>query len=45
VRSEEPCRNLQLIGQLNDSHVAALLELERKRRFEPVDLAGQETDT
>ena len=38
-------RSLQLTGQLNDSHVAALLELARKRQAEPVDLADEETET
>ena len=32
-------RSLQLTGQLNDSHVTALLELARKRQAEPIDLA------
>jgi hypothetical protein len=32
-------RSLQLTGQLNDSHIAALLELARKRQAEPIDLA------
>ena len=32
-------RSLQLTGQLNDSHVTALLELARRRREEPIDLA------
>jgi hypothetical protein len=31
-------RSLQLSGQLNDSHIAALLELARKRQAEPIDL-------
>ena len=31
-------RSLQLSGQLNDSHIAALLELARKRQTEPIDL-------
>ena len=35
-------RSLQLSGQLNDSHVTALLELARKRQAEPVDLADDE---
>ena len=38
-------RSLQLSGQLNDSHVAALLALARKRQAEPLDLADDETDT
>ena len=32
-------RSLQLTGQLNDSHVSALLEVARRRREEPIDLA------
>ena len=32
-------RSLQLSGQLNDSHLTALLELARKRQAEPIDLA------
>jgi hypothetical protein len=32
-------RSLQLTGQLNDSHISALLELARKRQAEPIDLA------
>ena len=31
-------RSLQLTGQVNDSHVQALLELARKRQAEPIDL-------
>jgi hypothetical protein len=31
-------RSLQLTGQLNDSHITALLELARKRQAEPIDL-------
>ena len=38
-------RSLQLSGQLNDSHVEALLEIARKRQAEPVDLADDEPDT
>ena len=38
-------RSLQLSGQLNDSHVTALLELARKRQAEPIDLADDEADT
>jgi hypothetical protein len=38
-------RSLQLTGQLNDSHVQALLEIARRRQAEPVDLADRETDT
>ena len=37
-------RSLQLTGQLNDSHVSAVLELARKRQAEPVDLADEETE-
>jgi hypothetical protein len=32
-------KSLQLTGQLNDGHIAALLELARKRQQEPIDLA------
>ena len=35
-------RSLQLTGQLNDSHIAALLELARKRQAEPIDLADDD---
>jgi hypothetical protein len=35
-------RNLQLTGQLNDSHVTALLELAKRRRAEPIDLVDDE---
>ena len=35
-------RTLQLTGQLNDSHISALLELARKRQAEPVDLADDD---
>ena len=38
-------QSLQLSGQLNDSHVTALLELARKRQAEPVDLTDEETET
>ena len=38
-------RSLQLTGQMNDSHIAALLELARKRQAEPIDLVDDETDT
>ena len=31
-------RSLQLTGQVNDSHVQALLEIARKRQAEPIDL-------
>ena len=36
-------RSLQLSGQLNDSHIQALLELARKRQAEPVDLADDDS--
>ena len=32
-------RSIQLSGTMNDSHIAALLELARKRQLEPIDLA------
>ena len=32
-------RSMQLSGPMNDSHIAALLELARKRQQEPIDLA------
>ena len=35
-------RSLQLTGQLNDSHVTALLELARRRQAEPIDLADDD---
>jgi hypothetical protein len=35
-------RSLQLSGQLNDSHVTALLELAKRRRAEPIDLADDD---
>ena len=38
-------QSLQLSGQLNDSHITALLELARKRQAEPLDLADDVTDT
>ena len=38
-------QSLQLSGVLNDSHVAALLDVARKRQAEPLDLADEETDT
>ena len=37
-------RSLQLTGQLNDSHITALLELARKRQAEPVDLKDDGED-
>jgi len=38
-------RSLQLSGLLNDGHVTALLELAKRRRAEPIDLADDEIDT
>jgi hypothetical protein len=38
-------QRLQLSGQLNDSHVQALLELARQRQAEPVELEDDETVT
>jgi hypothetical protein len=38
-------RSLQLSGQLNDSHVQALLDLARRRQAEPVELEDDETET
>jgi hypothetical protein len=35
-------RSLQLSGQLDGSHVTALLELARKRQAEPIDLADDD---
>ncbi len=32
-------RSIALTGTMNDSHIAALLELARKRQAEPIDLA------
>jgi hypothetical protein len=37
-------RTLQLSGMLNDSHIAALLEIARRRQAEPVDLTDDEPD-
>jgi hypothetical protein len=37
-------RSLQLTGQLNDSHITALLELTRKRQAEPIDLKDDGED-
>ena len=37
-------RSIQLSGQLNDSHVQALLEVARKRQAEPVDLEDDEAE-
>ena len=36
-------QSLQLTGQLNDSHIQALIELARRRQAEPIDLADDET--
>ena len=38
-------QSLQLQGVLNDTHIAALLEVARKRQAEPIDLADDETET
>jgi len=38
-------RSLQLQGVLKDEHVAALLELARKRQAEPIDLTDDEQHT
>src|SRR5262245_34714788 len=38
-------QSLQLSGTLNDSHIAALIEVARKRQAEPIDLADDETET
>lgn len=35
-------QTLQLTGALNDSHITALLELAKRRREEPVDLADDQ---
>ena len=35
-------RSLQLTGALNDSHIAALIEIARKRQQEPIDLADDD---
>jgi hypothetical protein len=35
-------RSLQLTGQLNDSHIAALLDIARRRQAEPIDLADDD---
>ena len=35
-------RSLQLTGQLNDSHISALLEIARRRQQEPIDLADDD---
>ena len=38
-------QSVRLSGVINDSHVAALLEVARRRQLEPVDLKDDETDT
>src|SRR5262249_14604435 len=38
-------QKLRFSGAINDTHVAALLELARKRQAEPIDLADDQTDT
>jgi hypothetical protein len=38
-------QSIQLSGQLNDPHIAALLEVVRRRQAEPVGLADKEIDT
>src|SRR5215831_5603598 len=38
-------QSLRLSGAINDSHIAALLEVARRRQAEPVDLKDDETDT
>ena len=35
-------RTLQLTGQLNDSHIAALIEIAKRRQQEPIDLADDD---
>ena len=35
-------RSLQLTGALNDSHIAALIEIAKRRQQEPIDLADDE---
>jgi hypothetical protein len=37
-------RSIQLSGAMNDSHIAALLEIARKRQQEPIDLADDSKD-
>jgi Terminase small subunit len=37
-------RSIQLSGTVNDSHIAALLELARKRQQEPIDLADDQQE-
>jgi hypothetical protein len=38
-------QSLQLTGQLNDSHIAALIEVARRRQSEPIDLADADEET
>lgn len=37
-------QSLQLTGQLNDTHIAALLDIARRRQAEPVDLVDTVTE-
>jgi hypothetical protein len=34
---------LQFTGQLNDTHIAALLDIARQRQAEPIDLVDDQT--
>src|SRR5262245_48664546 len=38
-------RTLQLTGSLNDTHIAALIEVARRRQSEPIDLADADEET
>lgn len=38
-------QSLQISASLADAHLAALLEIARKRQAEPIDLTDEETDT
>jgi terminase small subunit-like protein len=38
-------RSLQLTGQLNDTHIQALIEVARRRQTEPIDLTDEETES
>ena len=38
-------RTLQLTGSLNDTHIAALIEVARRRQSEPIDLADSDEET
>jgi hypothetical protein len=38
-------RSIQLSGQMNDAHIAALLEMAKRRQAEPVELEDDEADT